>query len=174
MAAQKKRNLLPRRRRHDDEGEEDGSIAGDIPEYASSAGSVTSEEDGDVSNNSVDDPKPTSPTMTKQTQGDSNSEQIFKTTADTKAMLHGLRSGDGADVEELHFDETQDVNPPQPEQRSKSQPTQLKDQRVGSLQSAQPRKGYSMHDDRSKDQQYALPNAPRGRGRGHGVASQRG
>ena len=57
MAGQKRKGLLPRRRRHDDEGEEDGSTAGDAPEYASTAGSMTTdaEEDGDVSNVSADE-----------------------------------------------------------------------------------------------------------------------
>jgi len=181
MAAPKRRSLLPRRRRHD-EGEEDGSTVGDAPEYASSAGSVTSEEDGDVSNISVDDDharSTSSPTVAKQSLSVevSRPEQTFQTTADTEAMLNGLKIEDGAKVGELQFDEAVEVeNEPsqQPEQRSRSQPTQPKNQRIGSLQTAHPRKGYSQHDDRSKDQQYALPPAPRGRGRGFPAPSNRG
>lgn len=183
MAAQKRRGLLPRRRRHDDEGEEDGSTAGDAPGYASSAGSITSEEDGDVSNNSVDEeiaqPIP-SPVRTQHEPpaGAPGSEMAFKTTADTEAMLNGLRIHDGETVEELSFDEAAEEHASQhrsqPEQRSKSQPIQPKNQRIGSLQNTQPRKGYSMHDYRSKEQQYALPPAPRGRGRAYGAPSHKG
>ncbi|KAK5942903.1 hypothetical protein PMZ80_005469 [Knufia obscura] len=181
MAAPKsRRGLLPRRRRHDDE--EDGSTAGDAPAYASSEGSVTSEEDGDVSGNSADEETTPSPVLNKQAlpADATRSAETFKTTADTEAMVNGLKIQDGETVEELDFDAAVEVDasqlqpPPQPEQRSKSQPIQPKNQRIGSLQSTQPRKGYSMHDDRSKEQQYALPATSRGRGRGYGAPSHRG
>ena len=181
MAALKRRSLLPRRRRHDDDGEEDGSVAGGLPEYASTTGSITSEEDADVSNNSADNDHPQgmpSTVLTKQSPDASKSERAFKTTPDTEAMLNGLKIQDGEAVEELHFDEAVEESAgeilAQSEQRSKSQPIQPKNTRTGSLQHAQPRKGYSMHDDRSKEQHYALPTAPRGRGRGYGPPTHRG
>ena len=48
MPGKKRQSLLPRRRRHDDEGEDDASVEGDAQEYASTAGSLTSDavEDG--------------------------------------------------------------------------------------------------------------------------------
>lgn len=111
MPSNKRRGPIPRRRRHDDEGEEDGSITGDIQEYASSEGSVNTdvEEDGDVSAPSIDDEAQSisSPMLGKQQPPqDVNHERRFKTTAETEAMLNGLRIRDGEVVEEVNFDDT--------------------------------------------------------------------
>lgn len=183
MAGHKRRSLLARRRRHDDEGEEDGSNAGDVLEYASTAGSLTTdaEEDGDVSNPSVDEDlaqsAAPSPVITKHPEG--QHAHTFKTTADTEAMLHGLKIKDDEDIEDLHYDNVAAVpsgrSAParqQPIQRSKSQPIEASKQDMGAQPLNPNRKGYFLHDDRTKD--HADPAVFRGRGRGSGPPNGRG
>lgn len=174
MPSNKRRGPVPRRRRHDDDGEEDGSTAGDGQEYASSEGSVTSdvEDDGDVSAVSVDEEAQSvpSPVLEKeQPQQNVDQERHFKTTAETQAMLNGLKLQDGENVEELNFDDSaQPQNHPAPSQAQRTSAPQSKSQsgnaeRNSSQNLPPPSRGYAPYDDRF-----------RGRGRGFAGPGQRG
>lgn len=110
MPSNRRRDPIPRRRRHDDDGEEDGSTAGDLQDYASSEGSLNTDvdEDGDVSIASGDDEAQSipSPALDKQSLPQhADHESSFKTTAETEAMLHGLHIQDGEVVEQVNFED---------------------------------------------------------------------
>ena len=185
MPNHKRKGLLAQRRRHDDEGEEDGSTAGDLVDYASTAGSLSTyaEDDGDASHVSNDDAVVTSarsPVLAKPGPV-SKSAQAFRTTTDTEAMMNGLKIADADDADEvLNFDEA-DLGStaqstaskrPQPA-RTRSQPTESVKQRSNgqNLRSAGQNR-YFLHDDRHRDQ---VPQPPmRGRGRGFGPQHGRG
>ena len=162
MPGSKRKGLLPRRRRHDDEGEEEGSALGDVADYASTAGSLSTnaEEDGDVSNATDGEHSVTmSPVPLKK-------EPIFTTTTDTEAMLSGLKLSTDEEVEELHFDDAgQTTASHLAVQETRSSPTNPSKQRSYGHPMTSQRKGYFLHDDRSK-RQAALPM--RGYGKGYG------
>lgn len=170
MPSNKRRAPVPRRRRHDDDGEEDDSTAGDIQEYASSEGSVTSdvEEDGDISAASVDDEAHSTPSPVLEKQKppqNAAQERHFKTTAETQAMLNGLKVQDGETVEVVNFDDsTQPGNYSAPSHAQRSSDPQRKPQFGNISQNAPPpSRGYAPNDDRF-----------RGRGRGFPGSGTRG
>ncbi|KAK5081745.1 hypothetical protein LTR05_007881 [Lithohypha guttulata] len=162
MPGSKRKGLLPRRRRHDDEGEEEGSALGDVADYASTAGSLSTdaEEDGDVSNATDGEQSATiSPVLLKK-------EPMFATTTDTEAMLNGLKLSTDEKVEDSHFDDAGQTTASRlTVQETRSPPTNSSKQRSHGHPMTPQRKGYFLHDDRSK-QQAALPT--RGYGRGYG------
>lgn len=184
MPNHKRKGLLAQRRRHDDEGEEDGSTAGDLVDYASTAGSLSTyaEDDGDASHVSNDDAVVTSarsPVPAKPGPV-SKSAQAFRTTTDTEAMMNGLKIAEADDADVLDFDEA-DLGStaqstaskrPQPS-RTRSQPTESVKQRSNgqNLRSAGQNR-YFLHDDRHQNQ-VAQPSM-RGRGRGFGPQHGRG
>lgn len=182
MPGHRRKGLLARRRRHDDDGEEDGSNAGDALEYASTAGSLVTdpEEDGEMSNASADEAfvrsSEPSPAIAKEPKG--RQKANFEPTADTEAMLNGLKIKDNEEVEELNFDDTVAVGTrnstasrqQHPLQRSKSQPIEPSKQHSTTQPFHPNRKGYFWHDDRTKDQ----VNTPASRGRGRGFAPPSG
>lgn len=185
MSASKRRGPIPRRRRHDDDGEEDGSQAGDLQEYASSEGSVNTdvEEDGDISVASVDDEAQSvpSPVLEKQPHPQNvESESHFKTTVETEAMLHGLRVQDGEEVEEVNFDDpaqSEDLSvPSQTQTTSRSQSKQqLGSAGKHAAQSFQfPSRGHLLNDDRGRGSNNNGLAGPRGRGRGFAGPNTRG
>ena len=160
MPNQRRKGLLAQRRRHDDEGEEDGSAAGDFNDYASTAGSLSTyaEDDGDASHVSNDDlaaKSSRSPKLAKQGPV-SKSAQAFRTTADTEAMMNGLKI-ETADDEVLNFDDASGSNIGQPAAskrpqpaRTRSQPTESVKQRSNgqNLRTANSNNRYFLHDDR--------------------------
>lgn len=186
MPAHKRRGPIPRRRRHDDDdGEEDASLAGDTHEYASSEGSATTdaEDDGEMSVVSADDAvhSTPSPIISKQhSKHEASREHQFKITADTEAMLNGLKLGDGETVEELDFEdpvhaENLDASPP-PSQPAVSH-KKLQPVRAGrpASQTVLPsRKSYFAAEDRPRHQAYVGQSGYRGRGRGFPETSTRG
>lgn len=168
MPSNKRRGPVPRRRRHDDDGEEDGSTAGDVQEYASSEGSVTSdvEDDGDVSAASVDEEAQSvpSPILEKQQpQQNADQERHFKTTAETQAMLNGLKVQDGETVEELNFDDSaESQNHPATSQPQRTSAPQSKSQfgnaeRSNNQNLPPPSRGYAPHDDRFRGRGHGFP-----------------
>lgn len=162
MPSRKRRSLLPRRRRHDDEGEEDGSTAGDGQEYASSEGSLTSvaDEGVDVSGDSADEGLAQSmPLPAKQP---TSQDHVFQTTADTEAMLNGLKIQESTEHEEVHFDDAASQDIP----RSRSQPIESTKYKTAGQKFPSNRKSYFLHDERADDP--ARPSQPRSRGRGRG------
>lgn len=185
MPSSKRRGPVPRRRRHDDDGEEDGSVAGDLQEYASSEGSVNTdvEEDGDVSAASVDEEAQSTPSpVLEKHQPPQRADQDahFKTTAETEAMLHGLRIRDGEAVEEVNFDDfanTQDrARPPQTQStiRPQSKPQFGSFGRQAGQNVAYQARGVFSGDERARGPgDNGIPGA-RGRGRGFAGPNTRG
>lgn len=184
MPNNKRKGLLAQRRRHDDEGEEDGSATGDFVDYASTAGSLSTyaEDDGDASHVSNDDlaaRSVRSPELAKQGPV-SKSAQAFRTTADTEAMMSGLKIETADDSEVLNFDDatagqagrSADSKRPQPA-RTRSQPTESVKQRSNGQNLRNPTQNrYFLHNDRHREQ---IPStAARGRGRGSGQQFGRG
>lgn len=121
------RRLAPRRRRADD-GEEEGSIVGDLDEDSLSEGSAISlgEEDGDAeaSDASLEDERETAPDSRRRAPAAQSTQTVvaedsppditasdksaptFPSSADNDAMLNGLKVPTAVDgAEELHFDE---------------------------------------------------------------------
>lgn len=184
MPSNKRRGPIPRRRRHDDDGEEDGSVAGELQEYASSEGSVNSdvEEDGDISAASVDDEAQSTPSPVLEKQQhpqDVGQDSHFKTTAETEAMLHGLQVQDGEVVEEVNFeDSTQAEDYPAPSQTQQTTRPQNRPQ-FGSIgkhagQNAPTSgRGHALNDDRRGVSDNSLAGT-RGRGRGFAGSNPRG
>lgn len=169
MPPRKRRSLLARRRRHDDEGEDDGSAVGDVQEYATTEGSLTSgpEDDIDLSGESADEglaqsmPLPTKSHSQDQSKKHSK-DPVFQITADTEAMLNGLKLSETIEHEELHFDDTISQEMP----RSKSQPIESTKHK-SAIQPPPPstRKGYFLHDDRTGNQPNTLQPSYKGRNR---------
>lgn len=171
--AGKRNNLLPRRRRHDDEGEEDGSVNGDADRYASSEASLESGLDNDV-DVSVDSDEDNATSAASPVQSRS---QPFATTADTTAMINGIKVAQGEKVEELQFDDTiarsasADVPKRPTAQRTRS--AQHTKQRGSVKPPTEPRKGYTFQDNRNSSPAGQYINN-RGRGRGYAGSSNRG
>lgn len=127
MAISRRRNVIASRRKRDDEGEEEGSLAGgDIEDDSLSEGFVSSigEDDADVEGSEIsadNDANVVSETATKSAQhinghtlekirgkDVSNPSTIhFVTSKDTEAMMNGLQiSEDSVKHEEIHFEDT--------------------------------------------------------------------
>ena len=197
------RRLAPRRRRTDD-GEEEGSFVGDVEDDSLSEGSAASgvedDVDGEVSDASAEDglqdPSGGSNAIqsaqeaindTTGTQTHKPSQQAFSTTADTEAMLNGLKvSDDAPEPEELHFDEptadtVENVVPSQhptneapkaPRGETFAQKSRREHQEYVKERDSNPafvpnRGGFFLHDDRSTPSQ-SFGSKPAGRGRGRG------
>lgn len=123
MASNPRKKVVASRRRREDEGEEEGSVAGDLEDDSLSEGSIISngDDDADVepSDMSEDEvakaqyteenptqPNPPSPKAvnhkaTNVKEMDSN----FVTSSDTAAMMNGLNLAKGKDVPAVEFDE---------------------------------------------------------------------
>lgn len=110
-----------RRKRREEDGEEEGSMAGDIGDDSLSEGSADSHQededaDGEVSDESEDEVstldkagKVNGRGVDKSTRSSSASPEkggLKTTVSDTEAMLNGLKISDGAgDAAEVHFDD---------------------------------------------------------------------
>jgi len=179
MPAQKRASLLERRRRHhDDEGEEDGSTVGDVQDAVSSEGSLTSgvDEDIDVSGDSADEglassmPLPAKQPPSQDPGDGSNRDQLFRTTADTEAMLNGLKLQEGLEHEELHSEDATLQDLP----RSRSQPTEPTKYKTSSPTSPSNRKGHSIRREKFGEHAKELKPQSKARGRGTGNFGNRG
>lgn len=161
MPAKKRQSFLPRRRRHDDEGEEDASVDGEVQDYASTAGSAASDGEDGASNATEEQQTSTpSPTQVKQ-------EAVFRTTADTSAMLRGLKIEDDEQIEDLHFD-TAGISPHQVRpniQRSQSSPVQQPGRREHGHAADVQRREHSYRTERSHTETQGA-----GQGRGQAFA----
>lgn len=123
MAYSRKRNVIASRRKRDDEGEEEGSLAGgDIEDDSLSEGSVSSIGDDDAEaegseisadNDVLEASKPAEHT-TSQTNGHAvggkntagSQGAHFVTSKDTEAMINGLRISDAPSKhEEISFED---------------------------------------------------------------------
>jgi hypothetical protein len=136
MAAARRRKVLGRRRRVEDEGDDEGGPdALELDDDSLTEGSMPSDDDdaGDDSDTSnIDEASPTSPNLRKVPNGAAKSAGRHKSkgssdaaanrnVADTDIMLHGLSIDDkAAPVTEMHFDEV--VTSP-PKTRSNSMTT---------------------------------------------------
>lgn len=172
----KRKALLPRRRRHDDEGEEEGSTIGDPERYASSEASIESglDNDVDVSVDSADEDETTSAASPVKTK-----PRIFATTAETDALRNGIKVAEGETVEELNFEDTvarsasADVPKRPAAQRTRSAQTPQTRQRGSVKPPTEPKNGYTQHDTRNSNPADQHVNN-RGRGRGYAGQSNRG
>ncbi|KIW11254.1 hypothetical protein PV08_10554 [Exophiala spinifera] len=125
MPALRRKDLLSRRRRRADEGEDDGSIAGDYDDSSSEDSAVSDGDDeaeAEGSESSGDEHEPTKSAagrkaiITEQEnqrsavnipqESDATSNGAFTTSAETQAMLHGLgRQQHPEEMEQVDFDD---------------------------------------------------------------------
>jgi hypothetical protein len=131
MPSIRHKNLVPSRRRRDDDDDEESSLAADVEEDSLSEGSPISngDDDADVEGSEASEHETSRdpdivPTVgspngitvaadeSKQSQAKDELSKpslngFFKNSADTNAMLNGLKiSGDADAVEETHFEDT--------------------------------------------------------------------
>lgn len=190
--------LAPRRRRTDD-GDYEDSVIGDIDDDSSSDGSILSNDiDGDASDDEEHNEaaaaqskeaitKPTSnPPSTSPIPEGARSAPTFSTTADTVAMMNGLKITEEQKNEpELHFDANSTSNGhaqedtrssvagalPIADKETAAQKARREHQDYLKQRDSNPafvpnRGGFFLHDDRSSGTApYARPFV-RGRGRG--------
>ncbi|KAI9928036.1 hypothetical protein MW887_002888 [Aspergillus wentii] len=133
MAPRSRNIVASRRRRRDEEGEDEGSIDGELEDDSLSEGSIISHQDdedadGEGSDES-DDEAPASPQSringhqvngrlpeTNQQLGRQNSvspgkQAMQSAVSDTEAMLNGMKiSGETNEVAEIHFDNMEEPN----------------------------------------------------------------
>ncbi|KAJ5210336.1 hypothetical protein N7491_010142 [Penicillium cf. griseofulvum] len=129
-----------RRKRREEDGEEEGSMAGDIGDDSLSEGSVDSHQededaDGEVSEESEDEvstldkaDKVNGRGVEKSTRHSSASPEkrgLKTTVSDTEAMLNGLKVSDGAgDAAEVHFDDPKEQREPHTGRTPSAPPTE--------------------------------------------------
>jgi hypothetical protein len=129
-----------RRKRREEDGEEEGSMAGDIGDDSLSEGSVDSHQededaDGEVSEESEDEistlklaDKVNGRGVEKSTRNSSASPEkrgLKTTVSDTEAMLNGLKVSDGAgDAAEVHFDDLKEQREPHTGRTPSAPPTE--------------------------------------------------
>lgn len=112
-----------RRRRREDEGEDEGSLDGEVEDDSLSEGSVVSHQDeddadGEASDETEDEPGPVGKSNMQQINGrvpggprhrhsvSTRNNKLATMVSDTDAMMNGLKiSGSEKDVAEMHFDE---------------------------------------------------------------------
>lgn len=144
MGGPRRKNLIARRRRTDDDGEEEGSVVAGIEDDSSSLGSPPTEVDNDAdadgegSDASENTASRKSGSKKKNgyhhVQGAANGntpeqsqiakvQDLSSTTADTEAMINGLKmSEEAADNDAINFDDTVAASvDPMPESRIKEQ-----------------------------------------------------
>jgi hypothetical protein len=139
MPSIRHKNIVPSRRRRDDEDDEEGSVVADVDDDSLSEGSPISAGDDDadvegseaseqdicrepdeiptvVSTNGVAVPaNEPNRGQAKDVQPKRSLNGVFKNSADTNAMLNGLKiSDDAGAVEELHFEDTAEDVPTSP------------------------------------------------------------
>lgn len=195
MPFTRQKKVVASRRRREDEGEEEGSVAGDLEDDSLSEGSVISngDDDADVEASDISEdetaktpcpgpavgqPESTLPTE-RHNKGPSpqTTDSEFVTSSDTKAMMNGLKLGDGKNVPEVDFDgptaDATDSRPRSnisretPAERSRREHLEYLKQRNENPAFVPNRGGFFLHDNRAA---HSGPNgfreSPRGRGRG--------
>lgn len=139
MASQRRHIGASRRQRRDDDGEDEGSLAGDLEDDSMSEGSVHShqeDEDADVEGSETEDEASTGMVIGKVNGGKihgrvprhsstSPTKPGLKTTvSDTEAMLNGLKISD--DSEEVQFHQMNDDRELQTGRTPSAPPTEPK------------------------------------------------
>ncbi len=136
MVAHRRKDLVVSRRRVEDEGEEEGSVAAELDDDSLSEGSGLSDEEdeyGDADGSDISGDSPASPRMSEKPSVGANghsktlngvqdqkpshstavtSEPVTRAMTDTQAMMNGLNiSEQSENVEEIQFDEmTEDTS----------------------------------------------------------------
>ncbi len=124
MPASRGQKVVASRRRREDEGEEEGSVAGDLEDDSLSEGSIISngDDDADVEPSDISEedvvqaqhsqsgPAQPDSTLTATTHNleESSAKEIgskFVTSSDTKAMMNGLKVSEGKDIPAVDFDQ---------------------------------------------------------------------
>ena len=182
--------LIKSRRRVEDEGEEEGdNAAAAVEEDSLSEGSIVSDADDDADGEASEDSE-TEPPQEKdyamESQANGHQERAFQppppnppaptlttATADTEAMMNGLRISEEAEAEEVHFDdlgkqsESQSTNTLGDRRRREHE--EYKKRRDADPAFVPNRGGFFMHDHRSvaPGQSGSRPlGRSKGRGRG--------
>lgn len=207
MGAPRRKNLVASRRKLDDDEEEDGSPAAGVEEDSSSEGSAISDADDDADAEGSDVTDAATPkrspvkrraVVEKQTDdpngrfeglsAGAKQPTFDAATADTEAMLNGLRvSGKAEEAEGVHFDDLvrqpdipQPRNPPPQDspgfernesliERRRREHEEYKKKRDADPAFVPNRGGFFMHDHRSVNPgQNGFRPSGRGRGRGRG------
>ncbi|EAS36688.3 uncharacterized protein CIMG_02042 [Coccidioides immitis RS] len=175
MAPHHRRRLPASRRRIEDEGEEDGSVAGDFEDDSLSEASSHQDEDPEGEGSDFSDNDfPASPESRKdervesRTQKEANCSSPTKTpfaakVSETEAMLNGMKlADDTAGVAEIHFDDMaseHDASPdlsdkatrlPQSQRRRREQ-TENGKERGANPAFVPTRGGFFLHDKRSSN-----------------------
>jgi CASC3/Barentsz eIF4AIII binding len=123
MASNRVKKVVVSRRRREDEGEEEGSVAGELEDDSLSEGSIISNGDDDAdiepsdiseeeavkAHHPIQDPAQLSPSVASTHNLDEPSaqemESKFVTMSDTTAMMNGLKVSEAKDVPVVDFDE---------------------------------------------------------------------
>lgn len=148
MVAHRRKDLVVSRRRIEDEGEEEGSVAAELDDDSLSEGSGLSDEedeDGDADGSDISGDSHASPRMLEKPSAGANghskalngvqdqkpshstavsSEPVTKAMTDTQAMMNGLNiSEQSENVEEIHFDEMKEKEDTPASAKAQPQPT---------------------------------------------------
>jgi CASC3/Barentsz eIF4AIII binding len=210
MAPSRRKDLVASRRRRQDDGEEEGSVVAELEDDSLSEGSIISQGDGDEdadvepSDISEDDvarsqrlqqvtaePNGSLPTEPRPKNSTSPAKGInFLATADTEAMLNGLKIADGKGAPEIHFGQStadtteyvsEDAGAPSkvPKQetlaeRNRREHLEYLKQRSENPAFVPTRGGFFLHDNRaaaSGTNGFRVPTRGRGRGFTNGFHS---
>lgn len=124
MAFNGRKKVVASRRRREDEGEEEGSVAGELEDNSLSEGSMLSngDDDADVEPSDISEEDATkaqhseqkvsqpSPSLTTDRDRIKPEAQVvgsvFATSSDTNAMMNGLQLAEKRDVVAVEFDDT--------------------------------------------------------------------
>jgi len=211
MPAPRRNNLIASRRRRQDDGEEEGSVVGDFEDDslseasgmsngdgADAAGSDSSDDGQDSEHQHLQHAEKAVVEHNDQSKNNALSPKhpaplngTFSSTADNKALLHGLENTENSQPsEETHFDDlplsTQAVPvnnhvtvPTAPRNETYAQRARREHQEYIQQRNTNPafvptRGGFFLHDDRSTGANGPLRPVLRGRGRGYNSAVQAG
>ncbi|EEP82068.1 predicted protein [Uncinocarpus reesii 1704] len=193
MAPHHRRRLAVSRRRPEDEGEEDGSVAGDYEDDSLSDASSHQDEDHDGEESDFSDHDLANPDSASKhgrveplAEKDANLPSPKKPSFDTKtsemeAMLNGLKLADnGAEATEIHFDDMGDDSGPAANdkgrpvsrgQRAKGDRNESAKERGVNPTSVPTRGGFFLHDKRGNKSPngYRAANSSKPKSKPHGL-----
>ncbi|KAJ5114631.1 hypothetical protein NUU61_000390 [Penicillium alfredii] len=136
MASRRRHIGASRRKRRDDEGEDEGSMVGDLEEDSLSEASADSHQDDEDAdgegsegsdNEGANGSQVNSRARDQSTQQSSTSPEkrgLKAAVSDTEAMMNGLKLSDETKVGEIHFDQVQQDREPQTGRAPSAPPTE--------------------------------------------------
>jgi len=146
MAPPRRHIGASRRKRREEDGEDEGSMAGDLGDDSLSEGSVCSNQededaDGEISEESEDEVSTLAKSkqvnghreiFTRNSSSSPEKRGLKSTVSDTEAMLNGLKLSDAGDAAEVHFDQLKEQWEPQTGRTPSAPPTEPKQNNLAS------------------------------------------